>query len=289
MEVTLTIAAVGLLAGGIAALVTRDRRRADPLEPAIGEKAADVVADDPDAAAAVAQAPRPVVGGVALSTAMLVIFGLALVAGLMFDMVDEQFGFARWDEAVAEWGASNASDTSTRVLDWITTLGGTRFITLVTVIVAGWGWWRWKNPNVALFLATVAIGQAVVNNGLKWIVMRDRPDISQLAEWSGSSFPSGHSAAAAATFAGVALVLSIGRSRATRAWLAGAAALLAMMIAATRALLGVHWLTDVIAGVAVGWGWFTVCAIVFGGRIMRFGAVRDDVAAKAGGTERGGR
>ena len=43
-------------------------------------------------------------------------------------------------------------------------------------------------------------------------------------------------------------------------------------VAASRVLLDVHWLSDVIAGLALGWAWFAVCAIAFGGRILRFGA-----------------
>ena len=57
-----------------------------------------------------------------------------------------------------------------------------------------------------------------------------------------------------------------------RALLAGLAAGIAVAVAASRVLLDVHWLTDVIAGLALGWAWFAVCAIAFGGRILRFGA-----------------
>ena len=57
----------------------------------------------------------------------------------------------------------------------------------------------------------------------------------------------------------------------------GAAVAVAIVVAASRALLGVHWLTDVIAGLIVGWSWFFVVAVIFGGRLQRFGdpAVRD--------------
>ena len=54
--------------------------------------------------------------------------------------------------------------------------------------------------------------------------------------------------------------------------LAGLAAGIAVAVAASRVLLDVHWLSDVIAGLALGWAWFAVCGIAFGGRILRFGA-----------------
>jgi len=37
----------------------------------------------------------------------------------------------------------------------------------------------------------------------------------------------------------------------------------------------VHWLSDVVAGLALGWAWFAVCAIAFGGRLLRFGATAE--------------
>jgi undecaprenyl-diphosphatase len=40
-------------------------------------------------------------------------------------------------------------------------------------------------------------------------------------------------------------------------------------------LLDVHWVSDVIAGLFLGWAWFALCAIAFGGRLLRFGATAE--------------
>jgi undecaprenyl-diphosphatase len=51
-------------------------------------------------------------------------------------------------------------------------------------------------------------------------------------------------------------------------------------------LLTVHWLSDVIAGLALGWAWFAACAIAFGGRLLRFGAGVQNVRRQANADDR---
>jgi undecaprenyl-diphosphatase len=112
-----------------------------------------------------------------------------------------------------------------------------------------------------------------------------RPTFNPVAATLGPSFPSGHSATAAAFYATAALLLGRYRARPARAVLAGLAVGIAVAVAASRVLLDVHWLSDVIAGLALGWGWFAVCAIAFGGRILRFGAAAESAGRVAEATE----
>lgn len=214
---------------------------------------------------------RQSAGGFFLTLGFLLVFAVSLVLGALLDMIDSNEGLARLDKSVAEWGSHNASSSTVDVLQWLTHLGST-VVVLVALVVAGlYDFMRHRNRDVLLFLAAVGGGEWLLNNGLKLLVSRERPDILRLVSASGSSFPSGHSAAAAAGAAAVALVLGRDRHRRTRAVLAASAALVAVAVATSRALLGVHWLTDVIAGVVVGWGWFLLVATLFGGRLQRLG------------------
>jgi membrane-associated phospholipid phosphatase len=123
----------------------------------------------------------------------------------------------------------------------------------------------------------VILGDKLLTEAVKQIVDRARPALEPVAATLGPSFPSGHTSTAAASWAAFALVA--GRWWGRRSWpaLAGVAVGIAVAVAASRVLLDVHWLTDVLAGLALGWAWFAACAIAFGGRLLRFGAAAEAV------------
>jgi hypothetical protein len=58
--------------------------------------------------------------------------------------------------------------------------------------------------------------------------------------------------------------------------------MITIVVASSRVLLGVHWLTDVIAGVVVGWTWFLLVTVLFGGRLLRFGEPVERIKRTAG-------
>jgi undecaprenyl-diphosphatase len=63
--------------------------------------------------------------------------------------------------------------------------------------------------------------------------------------------------------------------------LAAAAVAIAVAVASSRVLLDVHWLSDVIGGLSLGWAWFALCSVAFGGRLLAPTAGVDVAAAEA--------
>jgi undecaprenyl-diphosphatase len=214
---------------------------------------------------------RRTAGGFLLTASIVVLFVVAIVVGVLLDMIDNHSGLAAADRSVASWGSRNATTTTAQAMKWITQLGSTVVVTASLLVVAFADFARRRSREVFAFFAAVGLGQLLLSNVLKVVVGRDRPNVLRLVTVHGYSFPSGHTVAAASAWSAIALVLGRDRSGRTRALLAGAAALIAVSVATSRALLGVHWLTDVLAGLAIGWGWFMIVAIIFGGRAQRLG------------------
>jgi membrane-associated phospholipid phosphatase len=214
---------------------------------------------------------RTSAGGYLLTAAFALVFAATLVLGLLLVLVDDNSTVQDLDRTVSEWGSTHAESEAIDVVEVITNLGTTWVVFVVLAIVATVDFVRRRNYEVFLFVAAVGLGQNLLNNLIKVLVRRDRPAVLQLMDVHGFSFPSGHTAAAAACWSAVALVLGRDRPRAVRAVLAGGAALVAVVVATSRALLGVHWVSDVVAGLALGWGWFLLVAVVFGGRTQRLG------------------
>jgi undecaprenyl-diphosphatase len=210
--------------------------------------------------------------GLALTAASVIVVAGVVGFALLLLMVRIHAGFAHFDQGAAQFAGRHASAVSTSILRDFTQLGGAVVLVPITVVVAIVAVWRYRSAAVVAFLLFVVGGQFAVADLIKWIVDRTRPNIDRLTGFSGPSFPSGHAVAAAATFAAFALLAGMSRSSRVKATLAAVAVALAVGIASTRVFLGVHWLTDVLAGLLLGWAWFALCSIAFGGRLLRFGA-----------------
>lgn len=154
-----------------------------------------------------------------------------------------------------------------------TALGGGAVLTLVTLLAAGYLLAR-RKMALALFLAAAVAAGGILNTLLKFGFVRERPDVvPHLVEVSSASFPSGHAMNSAMVFLTLAaLLVSAERSWRVRIFLMSAAILLTSLVGVSRAYLGVHWPTDILAGWSVGAAWAVMCALV-AGKLQREKAV----------------
>jgi membrane-associated phospholipid phosphatase len=225
--------------------------------------------------------------GIALTVAVVAVVVTGSAVGLLSYLIRHDAPALSFDRSVESWADRVATPQSDAILGALTHLGATVTLVVLAVAVAVWCAVRRRTLAAVGFLTVVIAGQALVANLIKVAVARARPALDPRASFSGDSFPSGHTTAAAATFLALALVLAIGRPPRARAVLFATAVAVGVAVACTRVLLGVHWTSDALAGLALGWTWYAVAAVAFGGRLLRYGATAEVAATTPPHEDRG--
>jgi membrane-associated phospholipid phosphatase len=265
--------ALGIAAGATAWRYPREAGPTGSPSIEVARKAGESIRSHPRLRAAARRRFSPESAtGLALTLALLITIGAGIVLGLLAYLVRTNARLISIDNGVARWGSRHATSLSTSALDGVTQLGSIYVVVAFAVVLAAGELWRKSSRWVVLFLVVVVVGEEIVAGVIKSVVDRARPTFNPAATTLGPSFPSGHATTAAAFYAAAALLVGRGRPRSARAVLVGGAVGIAVAVAASRVLLDVHWLTDVIGGLTLGWAWFSICGIAFGGRILTFGA-----------------
>lgn len=217
---------------------------------------------------AAGHASRPVAR--TLGTLPVVLALIGLTAGLLsaqetYEQVQDGSGAAAFDKPVQDWMVAHRQPWLDTAGTWFTNLGGKIGMTVLATltVLALARWWRTWTPVVLMVWATA--GSLTLTSLGKDLTSRARPPFQEAVPplESSPSFPSGHTLNAVLISAVVAyLVLLYIRSRRGRVLTCLGLAGFALAMGASRVYLGHHWLTDVLAGAAVGGGW--AMAVVLG-------------------------
>lgn len=192
----------------------------------------------------------------ALCAALFVALALLVKLNLLGD-VDGDVGVVAFD-----WTAPQRLLVD--VLLFIEHAFGTIAMTVYTAITAVALFVR-KHRRAAYWTVGVMLATSLSTTLIKNAIERERPVWDQPLQLLKSySFPSGHSSAIAAA-AGVVIVLSaiLVRRRSVRRLVVFVALTTVLVVGADRILLGVHNLTDVVAGYALGVFWVLFGALVY--------------------------
>lgn len=147
-----------------------------------------------------------------------------------------------------------------KVLTWV---GAPLTVELATTALVLWLVRRHRRRS-ALYLVTCVAGAYALSTIGKLAVARARPVLPDpISHARGPSFPSGHATGSAAFYLALAVLLLSLAPRLHRSFLALLVVVVPVVVAVTRVLLGVHYPTDVAAGLLLGWGWAAATTGVF--------------------------
>jgi membrane-associated phospholipid phosphatase len=168
------------------------------------------------------------------------------------------------DTSIHAWAISRRSPAATSFFSLMSTIGGpVGLAILVAVVIIALLFlrrFRW-----VLYLIVTVGGGALLSLELKRYFARARPDLAEmLRQAHGYSFPSGHAMGSTVVFG----ALSYLAFRTAPRWSVKTAALalgitLVIAISLSRVYLGVHWISDVIAGITAGTLWVAITTVAY--------------------------
>lgn len=190
---------------------------------------------------------------------------LAGVVGVLFAWLLQVTGDWRvglpWERTVLLRIDRTVPATVDRVMLLLPWLGTNLTLLPILAALSLWVWRKRRRGELALQLMVTVVGSLILNAVLKAIYDRPRPELwPHRGQYQWAAYPSGHAIVGVAVFFTIAILLH--RERGWR-WPYVAAGVMLVINLYSRLYLGVHWPTDVIAGLLLGAVWLAVTMYAF--------------------------
>jgi len=161
------------------------------------------------------------------------------------------------DDLIYNFIISIKSDYMTNIMKFITFFGSTKFIVFLMIIFLILGLKRKKVFNI---INVIIIGEVILNNLVKIIVRRDRPELINLVHETSFSFPSGHTMVSVTLYGFIIYLISKSKlSNKLKTLFIILLTLLITLIVISRIYLGVHYFSDCMAGIALALAYLLLC------------------------------
>ena len=157
------------------------------------------------------------------------------------------------DDTIVQSIEGVRNDPFTSIMFFFTEIGSYHILLPVTIFISIYYIFR-KKWITFIILYINLYGVRWMNEMIKEMVKRERPDFDRLTDISGYSFPSGNTMNSTAVYGLIAYLISTRIKKGKRVVFA-VSSILCLLIGLSRIYLGVHYLTDVLAGFAVGLCW----------------------------------
>lgn len=167
--------------------------------------------------------------------------------------------FTRVDSAVNIFMSQIQIDFFISVSKTVAFLFDTLSMTIISLILSAYIWIKFSKRDGIFIAFTMLISGAFIYV-LKDFIQRARP-VDALISESSFAFPSGH-AVTAVVFFGLLIYLAFKEKSKVKTRISLISASMIVFICFTRLYLNVHWLTDVVGGVALGIFILTGCILL---------------------------
>lgn len=168
---------------------------------------------------------------------------LVIFIAILEDVFDAEI--VTFDTTIYNAISLSKTNAVTNILKIITQFGSAGFLILITIL----SFIVLKNKKIPFCIALNLASIGALNQILKRIIQRPRPEGFRLIEETGYSFPSGHSMASMAFYGLIIyLVFKYVKNKNTKIIICTFLSLLVLLIGISRIYLGVHYASDVIAG-----------------------------------------
>jgi membrane protein DedA with SNARE-associated domain len=195
--------------------------------------------------------------GLELTLGLLTIGVAGWAFGVVLSNVVSHQALVNVDQPVQRFFLAHREHWLNTAMKALTNLGSSFFLLPVILVVGVARWVRTGRRRPLVLLAGAYLGSIVLYDTVKVLVGRPRPPVGQMvSSFSGYAFPSGHATQAVAVYGMLAALVAVR----TGSWTAKVAAWACAvgiwaLVGFSRLYLGVHWLTDVLGGFALGGLW----------------------------------
>jgi len=203
--------------------------------------------------------------GLRLTLLAVAVVLVAVPFGLLLEQVASEGRLTRLDSSLART-LNRQVDPHPLAVDLISAVSFLGKPVWLFVVVGGAVLWllRGRRQKLAIFLAVTAIGGGLVDSAVKLAVGRPRPVVTNpIVTAAGKSFPSGHAMSSVICYGALMLVFLPMVAPRLRRLVVVLTGLLIALIGASRLALGVHFLSDVVAGFVLGVAWLVASVAVF--------------------------
>ena len=190
---------------------------------------------------------------------------VAIPFGLLLNQVQSNGPLISVDTSAArhlhDW--VRRSDELVSQLKILTFFGSPMWFYLIVTPAVIWIWRR-GHTRLAVFLIVTALGGGLLDTVVKEAVDRPRPSLVEpVATAHGKSFPSGHAMSSAFVYGALLLVFLPVIGRRYRPVVLAGTVMLVAAIGFSRLALGVHYISDVLGGYALGLAWLAASTAAF--------------------------